>query len=228
MGAVIVGGMVAAGTGCSSEPVVEEPKGETTSELSTCEVLASAAGATVAVTVYSATATGTCAVGAAAVTVASGGVAAAGSVVCLAPAAAATLSGLAALLTAGATYLVCGEVESQIESAAEEEAAPAAESELTCTPAEHRDLARRKGIACDNLPNSCESLVRSSGGGAAICIGLTGRRNEYAKCRAARQEVIDRCFGGTATDRGHQQQLDDMDRLTEECDAYIAEICPTG
>jgi hypothetical protein len=96
---------------------------------------------------------------------------------------------------------------------------------LTCTPDEHEALKAKKSEACDNLPNSCAELVRTSGGGGAVCIGLSGRRGEFQKCKDVRQEVTDRCFGGV-NDATHQQQIDAMQALLDKCDELLAQICP--
>lgn len=113
VGVLVVVAISATSTGCA-QPELDEPEGSTSSELRSCEVLASAAGATAAVAVSSAGATGTCAAGAAAATVMTAGVAAPGTVVCLAPALSTAVSSVAALLAAGAAYLICGEVESRV------------------------------------------------------------------------------------------------------------------
>jgi len=109
--------------GCAA-PEVEEEQGSTTSNLSGCELLAGAAGASAAVAVSAASATGTCASGAAAAAVVTGGVAAPGSVVCLAPAAASGLAAITGMLAGGIAYLVCGRLESRVEPADEAPAQP--------------------------------------------------------------------------------------------------------
>ena len=217
--------LLALASGCAAEPAPEE-QGATTSKFTGCEVLSAAAGATAAVAVISAQGTGTCASTAVAATVVTGGAAAAGSLVCLVPAGGTLLASLASIVAARTTYLVYGAVEFRIEAAD----APAEESassgeRRTCSDDDHRALARAKGAACDDLPRSCSDLVRSRGGGSKMCIGLDGRRGEFQKCTDARQEVIDRCFGGTATDAGHAQQLADMGRLIADCERILDQAC---
>ena len=97
---------------------------------------------------------------------------------------------------------------------------------INCTPDEHGLLGRAKGQACDNLPNSCSELVRNSGGGGAVCVGLQGRRGEYEKCRQARQDVVDKCFGGTPSDKEHADQIKTMESQVASCDSHLANICP--
>lgn len=138
--------------GCASPPVADEEQGSTTSHLSACEVLASAAGATAGVTVLAASATGTCATGAVAATVVTGGAAAAGSVVCLAPAAGTALAAVAAVFTAGVTYLVCGAAQSRIESVEGSEVTPAPVSRIDETQCEGRNASNISSETADGCP----------------------------------------------------------------------------
>jgi hypothetical protein len=221
---MLVLGVLASASGCAEAPPPEEEKGSTESHLGTCEVLGAVVGASVAVEVYSASATGICVTGAVAVTVGTGGAAAAGSLVCLAPAASAGLAALSGLVFGGAAYLLCGQSQSAITPA--EEASSTTDRNLTCTDDEHRELAQKKDEACNNLPNSCENFLKDAGGGAAMCISLAGRRDEYQKCRDARQEVVDRCFGGTPSDQAHADQIATMDTQVAACNSIILEVCP--
>lgn len=121
-------------TACAPDPPpLREEKAELTSKLTGCELLAGAAGASATVAVAGASATGTCATGAAAATVASGGVAAPGALVCLIPAGGTVLATITGLLAAGATYLVCGAVESVLESRANDDG----ETRAPATPAQN-------------------------------------------------------------------------------------------
>jgi hypothetical protein len=95
---------------------------------------------------------------------------------------------------------------------------------INCTPDEHELLKSNKTRACD-VPDTCERAAARIGGGGSLCLGLDSRRKEFQKCRDARQEVTDRCFGGKP-DEEHARQIANMDRLVKECDSLLSQRCP--
>jgi hypothetical protein len=95
---------------------------------------------------------------------------------------------------------------------------------INCTPDEHELLKSNKNRACD-VPDTCERAAARIGGGGSLCLGLDSRRKEFQKCRDARQEVTDRCFGGKP-DEEHARQIANMDRLVKDCDSLLSQRCP--
>jgi hypothetical protein len=93
---------------------------------------------------------------------------------------------------------------------------------INCTPDEHELLKKEKGAACDNLPTDC---LKADAMTSSYCVQLSLRRGEYEKCRNARQNIVDRCFGGTPTDQEHQRQIDTMNGAIKSCDKLISASC---
>jgi hypothetical protein len=94
---------------------------------------------------------------------------------------------------------------------------------INCTPDEHELLKQQKDVACDpgQLPGDCS---RSDAMTSSYCLQLDLRRGEYQKCKDARQNVTDKCFGG-ANDAAHQAQIDTMTRSIQGCDQLISASC---
>jgi hypothetical protein len=92
---------------------------------------------------------------------------------------------------------------------------------INCTPDEHELLKGEKAQACDDLPQDC---AKADPRVSSYCLDLSLRRGEYEKCRAARQNVTDKCFGGV-NDKVHQAQIDNMTKAMSGCDALLASAC---
>lgn len=235
-GLFVVVSAIFAGVGCTTVPdAPAEHEDSTSSKLSACEIAGAVTTATASVAVLSADATGLCAEGAVAATAVSGGVALPGAVVCLAPAGAAGLSAIVAILGAGLTMLTCGGDQSQItpaDSSASQMNTNAGTGTnangdaILCDQQTYRALGLAKAQACSTLPGSCTGYVNDGGDfDSSVCVDLELRQDEYQKCLDARQAVVDQCFGGTPTDAGHQQQLDDMVREVNACADLIDSSC---
>jgi hypothetical protein len=209
--------------GCASPPVQEEQEevGDSIDEMGTCTIARVAAGAAARVAVRAWIVTGGCAAGALVAT------AGTGEVVCLAPAAGASIATIASLFAQGVAYLSCSRLNMSSEELTLDESQPARTSKLTCSEEEHEELKAKKAEICDRLNNSCRN-VDLNRNADQVCQGLAARRREFEKCRDIRQEVTDRCFGGVH-DKTHQEQVDAMEEQIRVCDELLSTAeCPSS
>lgn len=211
---------VAVASGCAAPlPPPAEEVGESDDALgsSTCEMLDESADRTLQVTLVLGAATVGCE---AAVLVTTAGTA---SPACLVPAAGTAASWIVSALTRGVHTLLCARGR---EVSVELDTRPATETETgeatceggetrTCSDTVHRDLAERKGNAC-NVPRKCL--------GTMGCDEVQERIRRNSECLTARRRVTDVCCGGVDGPI-HEKAREDVEATLDACQALLARAC---
>lgn len=159
-----------------------------------------------------------------------------GEVGCLAPAAATTVSAIAAALSAGTALLTCGADVLRVVAIASGALETRPASKLKCSESRHSTLKVIKARDCDNLPTACDTYIRSVGGDpksssplkgvttnkGQLCMSLEARGDEYAKCKKTRKQIMDECFGDN--DKNHKDEVDKAQKVEDSCAALLSAL----